>query len=128
MVIRNASNQITYSSKYPPVMWPDAYYDMGAYENYDDSTGEVLSWVSPTGSVSQPMVPLCSLGVQRGDYSRSTNIYTFRKCLESGMKMNGNAISSARARSTGREVALYQYPKAVQASCQLPCIDASYYF
>lgn len=128
MVIRNSSNQVTYSSRYPPVMWPDAYYDMGGYENYDDSTGEILSWVNPTGSVSQPMVPLCSLGVQRGDYSRNNNIYSFRKCLESGMKMSGNAVTSARARSTGREVAVYQYPKAIQAACQLPCIDASYYF
>ncbi|WP_312158139.1 DUF6453 family protein [Pantoea piersonii] len=128
MVIRNAANQVTYSSKYPPVMWTDAYYDMGAYENFDGSTGEVLSWVNPTGSVSQPMVPLCSLGVQRGDYSRNNSIYSFRKCLESGMKMNGNAISTARAKSTGREIAVYQYPKAVQAACQLPCIEASYYF
>lgn len=128
MVIRNASNQVTYSSKYPPVMWTDAYYNVGAYENYDDTTGEVQSWVNPTGTVSQPMVPLCSLGVQRGDYSRSANNYTYRICLEAGLKMSGNAITSARARSTGREVVLYQYPKAVQAACQLPCIDASYYF
>ncbi|WP_312838454.1 DUF6453 family protein [Pantoea piersonii] len=128
MVIRNASNQVTYSSKYPPVMWTDAYYDMGAYENFDGSTGEVLAWVNPTGSVSQPMVPLCSLGVQRGDYSRNNSTYSFRKCLESGMKMNGNAISTARAKSTGKEIAVYQYPKAVQAACQLPCIEASYYF
>lgn len=128
MVIRNASNQVTYSSKYPPVMWPDAYYDLGFYENFDGSTGEVLSWVNPTGSVSQPMVPLCSLGMQRGDYSRDNNGYSFRKCLESGLKMNGNAISTARAKTTGREIVVYQYPKAVQAACQLPCIEASYYF
>lgn len=128
MVIRNAAGQITYSSKYPPVMWTDAYYDVGAYDNYDDTTGEVQAWINPTGSVSQPMIPLCSLGVQRGDFSRSSGTYTFRVCLESGMKMNGNAITSARAKSTGSQVALYQYPKAVQAACQLPCIDASYYF
>lgn len=128
MVIRNASNQVTYSSKYPPVMWTDAYYDIGGYENFDGSTGEVQSWVSPTGSVSQPMVPLCSLGTQRGDYSRNNNNYTFRICLESGLKMNGNAITTARAKSTGREITVYQYPKAIQASCKLPCIDASYYF
>jgi hypothetical protein len=128
MVIRNAAGQVTYSSKYPPVMWTDAYYDIVAYENYDDTTGEIQSWVGPTGFVSQPMVPLCSLGVQRGDFSRSSGIYTFRVCLESGMKMNGNSITSARAKSTLIEAAIYQYPKAVQASCQLPCIDASYYF
>lgn len=43
MVIRNASNQVTYSSKYPPVMWTDAYYDIGGYENFDGSTGEFQS-------------------------------------------------------------------------------------
>ncbi|MBA4822825.1 hypothetical protein H2241_17910 [Pantoea ananatis] len=128
MVIRNAAGQITYSSKYPPVMWPSAYYDFGGYENYDDSTGEVQAWINPTGSVSQPMIPLCSIGCQRGDFSRTSGNYTFRKCLLSGMKMNGNAVTTARAQSTFRDIALYQYPKAVQVACQLPCIDASYYF
>ncbi|WP_205959326.1 DUF6453 family protein [Pantoea stewartii] len=128
LVIRNSQNQVTYSSKYPPVMWPDSYYDFGAYENYDDSTGEVQAWINPTGSVSQPMIPLCSIGCQRGDFSRTSGNYTFRKCLLSGMKMNGNAVTTARAQSTFRDIALYQYPKAVQVACQLPCIDASYYF
>lgn len=128
MVIRNAAGQITYSSKYPPVMWPDAYYNFAAYENFDGSNGEVLSWVNPTGSVSQPMVPLCSIGTQTGDYNRSTDGFTFRKALYAGMKMNGNAVSTARAKTTGWECAKYDYPKAVQAGCQLPCIDASYYF
>ncbi|WP_432372245.1 DUF6453 family protein [Pantoea allii] len=128
MVIRNASNQVTYSSKYAPVMWPDAYYDFGGYENYDDSGGELLSWINPTGSVNAPMIPLCSIGCQRGDFSRTSGNYTFRKCLLSGMKMSGNSVSTARAQSTFRDIALYQYPKAVQVACQLPCIDASYYF
>ncbi|MBE5251831.1 DUF6453 family protein [Mixta mediterraneensis] len=128
MVIRNAANQVTYSSRYPPVMWPDAYYDIPGYENYDDSTGEVLSWANPTGSVSQPMIPLCSLGMQRGDYTRESNGWQYRICLQSGMKMSGNSVSSARARSAGSEILVGTAPKAVQASCRLPCIDASYYF
>lgn len=128
MAIRNAAGVVTFSSKYPPVMWTDAYYAFGAYENYDDSTGEVLSWTNPTGSVQQPMVPLCSLGIQRGDYSRSGSGYTYRKCLLSGLKMSGNSVSTARAKSTFADIVLYQYPKAVQVACQVPCIDAAYYF
>ncbi|WP_324029455.1 hypothetical protein GC087_01345 [Pantoea sp. JZ2] len=128
IAIWNAAGQCVYSSALAPVMWSDAYYDFGSYENYDDTTGEVLSWVNPTGNVAQPMIPLCSLGIQRGDYSRNANNYSYRVCLESGFKMSGNAVSTARARSTGREVVLYQYPKAMQVACQLPCLDASHYF
>ncbi|MDU4128615.1 DUF6453 family protein [Pantoea sp.] len=128
MVIRNAAGQVTYSSKYPPVMWTDAYYDFGFYEDFSGSTGEVQRWVNPTGSVAQPMVPLCSIGLQRGDYSRTSGNYSFRICLYAGFKMNGNAVTTARAKSANSEAAVYMAPKAMQASCQLPCIDASYYF
>lgn len=128
MIIRNSAGQLTYSSKYPPVMWSDAYYSFGGYENYDDSGGEIQNWINPTGSVSLPMLPLCSIGCQRGDFSRTSGNYTFRKCLLSGFKMSGNSVTTARAQSTFRDIALYQYPKAVQVGCQLPCIDASYYF
>lgn len=128
LVIRNASNQITYSSKYPPVMWPDAYYNFPYYYQGDDGGGDYNQWIGPTGNISNPMVPLCTLGFQRGDFNRNSNNYNFRKCLYSGLKMVGNSVTTARAKTTGSDMEVLQYPKAVQVACQLPCIEASYYF
>lgn len=128
LIIRNSAGQITYSSKYPPVAWSDAYYDFGSYQQYGDSSGETLSWVNPTGNVQLPMVPLCTLGLQRGDFNRNAGNYNFRKCLYSGFKMSGNSVSTARAKSTFADIEVYNYPRAVQVACQLPCIDAAYYF
>lgn len=128
LVIRNASGQVTYSSKYPPVMWSDAYYDFGSYFDVSDSTGDRQDWKNPTGNVSLPMVPLCVLGTQRGDWSRSNASYTYRKMLLAGMMMSGNSVTTSRAKSTFSDMPVYTYPKAMQIACQLPCIDASYYF
>ncbi|MDJ0473824.1 DUF6453 family protein [Pantoea eucalypti] len=128
MVIRNAANQVVYSSRYPPVMWTDAYYDFPYYEDFGDPTGDSVRWINPTGNVALPMIPLCSLGVQRGDYTRSNNGYRFRPVLYAGFKMSGNSVSTSRAKSAGVEGAVYMQPRAIQAACQLPCIDASYYF
>lgn len=128
MVIRNASGNITYSSRYPPVMWSNAYYDFGSYFDTGDSTGDRQAWVNPTGNVNQPMVPLCVLGTQRGDNTRSGGNYQYRKMLLSGMMMSGNSVTTSRAKSTGSDMPIYTYPKAMQIACQLPCIDASYYF
>ncbi|CCF10209.1 DUF6453 family protein [Pantoea ananatis] len=128
LVIRNTSGAITYSSKYPPVMWSDAYYDFGSYFDTSDSTGDRQAWINPTGNVTRPMVPLCVLGTQRGDYTRSGGNYQYRKMLLSGMMMSGNSVTTSRAKSTGSDMPIYTYPKAMQIACQLPCIDASYYF
>ncbi|MDJ0087724.1 DUF6453 family protein [Pantoea allii] len=128
LVIRNASGQVTYSSKYPPVMWSDAYYDFGGYYDTSDSTGDRQAWINTTGSVSLPMIPLCVLGTQRGDYTRSGTTYSYRKMLLSGMMMSGNSVTTSRAKTTGSDIPLYTYPRAMQIACQLPCIDASYYF
>lgn len=128
IAIRNAANQVVYSSKYPPVMWTDAYYDFQYYEDFGDSTGDSVRWINPTGNVSLPMIPLCSLGTQRGDYTRTSGTYSFRMVLYAGLKMNGNSVTTSRAKSTGIQGAVYMQPRAIQAACQLPCIDAAYYF
>ncbi|MGP0152170.1 DUF6453 family protein [Pantoea ananatis] len=128
LVIRNAAGQVTYSSKYPPVAWPDAYYNFGYYKLGDDGSGDYLNWVSPTGSVTAPMLPLCTIGFQRGDFNRGTGTYNFRKCLQSGFKMSGNSVSTSRAKTTLGDMEVQIYPRALQVACQLPCIDASYYF
>lgn len=128
LTIRNASGQITYSSKYAPVAWTDAYYSMPGYEEYSGSNGDVNKWVGPTGTVAYPMVPLCTLGFGRGDYSRNQqNIYYFYKSLLTGFKMSGNQITNSRCKPRG-EIERYISPRACAAAVNLPCIDAAYYF
>lgn len=128
LTIRNAKGQITYSSKYAPVAWTDAYYGMPGYEEYSGSNGDVNKWTGPTGSVSLPMVPLCSLGFGRGDYSRNQqNIYYFHRALLTGLKMSGNQVTNSRCKPRG-EIERYISPRACAAAVNLPCIDAAYYF
>lgn len=128
LVIRNAAGQITFSSKFPPVMYRGASYNFSYWQNFDTSGGEILSWTSPAGDVSQPMIPLCSIGLQRGDYSRSQGGWQYRIVLYTGFKMSGNSVSVARARSAGSEAAVTMFVKAMQAACSLPCLDAADYF
>lgn len=132
MVIRNAQNVVTFSSKYPPVIWRGGYFNFQFYRNFDTSGGEVLQWTgvtSPPGiNISQPMIPLCSIGVQRGDYSRSGGTWTYRPVLYSGFKMTGNQVSSARAKSAGTDAPVTLNVKAMQVGCSIPCIDAADYF
>lgn len=127
LVIRNASGQITYSSKYPPVAWPDAYYSMPGYLNYGDQSGDRVNWVSPTGSVSNPMVPLCTLGFGRGDFNRSSGNYNFRRGLLTGLKMSGNQVTTSRCKPVG-DMEVYNRPSDGCAGAKLPCLEASYYF
>ncbi|WP_277971739.1 DUF6453 family protein [Pantoea agglomerans] len=128
LVIRNAAGQVTFSSRFPPVMYRGGAYNFPAWQNFDTSGGEILSWTNPSGSVSQPMIPLCSIGLQRGDYSRSQGGWQYRIVLYSGFKMSGNAVSVARARSAGAEAAVTLFVKAMQVACSLPCLDAADYF
>ncbi|AZS06262.1 hypothetical protein MED16_gp22 [Pantoea phage vB_PagS_MED16] len=132
MVIRNAQGVVTFSSKYPPVIWRGGRYDFQFYRNFDTSSGEVLQWTdvsAPAGvSVAAPMIPLCSIGVQRGDYSRSGGTWTYRPVLYSGFKMSGNRVSSARAKSAGTDAPVTLNVKAMQVGCSIPCIDAADYF
>ena len=132
LVIRNAQGVNTFSSRYPPVMWRGASFNFGYYNNFDTSGGEVLQWTGlsvPAGvSVASPMVPLCSIGVQRGDYSRSDSTWTYRPVLYAGFKMTGNTVSSARAKSAQTDAPITLYVKAMQAACSLPSIDAADYF
>lgn len=128
LTIRNAYGQITYSSKYAPVAWTDAYYTMPGYVEFSDASGDRTQWVSPSGSVSYPMVPLCTLGFGRGDYTRSVGSnYKFRHCLYTGFKMSGRSITNSRAKPTS-EIEIYLSPRAASAAVNLPCIDAAYYF
>lgn len=132
LVIRNAQGVNTFSSRYPPVMWRGAAFNFAFYRNFDTNGGEVLQWTGvsvPSGvSMSAPMIPLCSIGVQRGDYSRSTTTWSYRPVLYAGFKMTGNTVSSARARSAGTDAPTSLFVKAMQVGCSLPSIDAADYF
>lgn len=43
------------------------------------------------------MLPLCSLGIQRGDYSRNANNYSYRVYLESVFKMSGKRCVNCKS-------------------------------
>lgn len=127
MVIRNSAGVITFSSRYAPVMWTGGTYNFPAYENTDTSDGEVLQWISPSIAMSQPMIPLCSIGSQSGAQTRSDGTWQYRPIMYSAFKMDGYQVSCARGPTTG-EGAKTLSPKAMQVGCSIPCIDASNYF
>jgi len=86
IVIHNAAGQITFSSKCAPAKWNGVVFTMSGFKNYDTSNGEILSWSGISdGSISgAPMVPLCSIGMQTGDYIRAS---TYRPIMYAGMEM-----------------------------------------
>lgn len=127
VVIRNASNTITYSSKYAPVIWRGGYFGIPGYVENDTGGASKIQWIGSSGNVSQPMVPIGSYGFQCGDYS-TTGTYPQKVALYSGLLMSGNSISTYRAKSAGGSVYYYQYPVRAQMSYNLPCLDASDYF
>lgn len=127
LVIRNAAGQNTFTSRYPPIMWKGYSYNFPSYENYDTSDGEVLQWVGPSAAMSQPMIPLCSIGTQSGDQIRSDNTWQYRAIMYAAFKMDGYSVSCARGPSAG-EGAKTLSPKAMQVACSIPCIDAIDYF
>lgn len=128
LVIRNSAGEITYSSKYAPVKWSGAYYNMPGFERYDSTGGGYEQWVSPSGNVSLPMLPLCSIGFQRGDSTRQGRTWNFSPVLYSGFKMSGNRVTSYRARTADSSAPIGLYPSYFEVSCRIPCIDAIDYF
>lgn len=127
VVIRNASNVITYSSKYPPVIWRGGMYSFPYYLENSTGSASKVSWVTATGNVSQPMVPLGCYGFQCGDYATS-GTYPKKVALLSGLLMSGNSVSTYRAKPAGGSIYYYQYPVMAQAGISVPCIDAADYF
>lgn len=128
MVIRNAAGQITFSTKFPPVMWGGAYYAIPAERDYGGGGDGAKNWINPTGSVTAPMIPLCQMGTSRGDYGRSAGGYTYRIVMKTGFVMNGNSVSVCRTVSAGGESVDFQSPRRQIAAANLPCLDAALYF
>ncbi|WP_241610309.1 DUF6453 family protein [Rosenbergiella epipactidis] len=126
ILIRNAAGQITFSSKYAPAKWNGAAFNMSGFKNYDTSNGEILSWSGISGGsiAGAPMVPLCSIGMQTGDYNRAS---TYRPIMYAGMKMNGSQVTSARGAGNVGDLKIGDV-KAMQVACSLPALDTADYF
>lgn len=127
VVIRNASGVITYSSKYPPVIWRGGYFGFPYYLENDTSTGWKIQYIGASGNVSQPMVPLGCYGFQCGDFN-STGTFPQKVALYSGLLMSGNSVSTYRAKPSGTSVYKDFAPVRAQMGYNLPCIDAADYF
>jgi len=126
-IIVNASNQITFSSAWPPVIWRGSTYSFPYYVENDTGWGAKIQWNGSSGNVSQPMVPLGSFGFQCGDWSAS-GTYPYKVALRSGLLMSGNSVSTYRAKNGVGTVYYYTYPCRAQAGLTIPCIDAADYF
>ncbi|WP_241609698.1 DUF6453 family protein [Rosenbergiella australiborealis] len=126
ILIRNSSGQITFSSKYAPAKWNGASFNMNGFKSYDTNNGEILSWSGVSGGViyGSPMVPLCSIGMQTGNFNRASK---FRPVMYSGMKMNGSQVTSSRGAGGVGDILIGDI-KAVQISCSLPALDTADYF
>lgn len=127
VVIRNSQNVITYSSKYPPVIWRGGMYAFDYYRENSTGSPAKISWINPTGNVALPMVPLGCYGFQCGDYSTSGS-FPQRVALYSGLLMTGNSVSTYRAKPASGSIYYYQYPVRAQMGLSIPCIDAADYF
>lgn len=127
-VIRNATNQITFSSAWPPVIWRGGTFTFGFYIQTTTGSSGLVSWVGAAGNVALPMVPLGSYGFQCGDWA-STGTYPMRKTLLSGLLMSGNSVSTYRAKpGQAGDIYFNSYPSRGQAGITIPCIDAADYF
>lgn len=127
VLIRNASGVITYSSKYPPVIWRGGYFGFPYYLENSTSQGAKIQWVGASGNVALPMVPLGSYGFQCGDYT-TAETYPKRVCMYSGLLMSGNSVSTYRAKPANGMIYYQNYPVMGQIGYNLACLDAADYF
>lgn len=121
-IIRNAQGVTTFSSKYMPVIYKGGSYNFGAYLESDTGNPAKDQYISVTGSVSRPMIPLCSLGFMCGDYA-TTGDTGQRPILYSGFKMSNYQVTTYRAKPTGQSLAYrYSYVRG-QTAFNLPVLD-----
>lgn len=127
IVIRNAQNQITFSSALPPVIWRGGVFNLPYYLEVNTNGSPKIEWYSAQGNVSLPMVPLGCYGFQVGEYTQG-GTYPSKPAIYSGLLMSGGAISTYRAKPADVNVYYQTYPCRNQAGLQLPCLDAADYF
>lgn len=115
LVIRNGFGKITYSSKYPPLMFRNMTFTVNRIP------GE---YVSLSGT-NKPMIPLCCLGSQRSDEVFNGN---YRQAYKCGLKMVNNSVTVWRAFAQARYDGNYSSFQFEVSPQPLPYIDANDYF
>lgn len=121
-IIRNAQGVTTFSSKYMPVIYKGGYFSFPYYKEVTTGSAAKEQYISVTGPVSRPMVPLCCLGFMCGDFATSGQNGT-KPVLYSGFKMSGGRVTTFRASPAGVELA-YQFKESrAQVACVLPVLD-----
>lgn len=143
MIIRNSQGQVTFSTKYPALQWRGASYNFSYYESFDSNRNEQLRWVGPSGNVSQPMIPLCSIGKQTNTDDDQSGIpagFTGMHGVYAAFMMRGdNAVSCCRGSRDNLLPDNYNWagpgngimtmsPTVFNTAVNLPCIDATDYF
>lgn len=121
-IIRNAQGVTTFSSKYMPVIWKGGTYNFPSYLQVDTGSSAREQYISVTGNVSRPMIPLCSLGFMCGDYSTPGD-QGLKPVMYSGFKMSGYRVTTYRAAPVGQSIAYrYTYCRG-QVAFSLPVLD-----
>lgn len=121
-IIRNAQGVTTFSSKYMPVIYKGGYYSFPYYKELTTGSSAKEQYISVTGPVSRPMIPLCSLGFMCGDFATSGD-QGLKPVLYSGFKMSGYRVTTYRAAPAGLQIA-YRYKESrAQVAYNLPVLD-----
>ena len=121
-IIRNAQGVTTFSSKYMPVIWKGGTYNFSAYLEVDTGSSAKEQYVTVSGPVSRPMVPLCSLGFMCGDFATAGD-QGLKPVMYSGFKMRANRVTTYRAAPIGQSIAYrYTYCRG-QVAFSLPVLD-----
>ncbi|CDG46884.1 DUF6453 family protein [Serratia symbiotica] len=115
IVIRNSEGRITYSSKYPPLMFRNMKFLV------DRIPG---NYVTLSGT-EKPMIPLCCVGSQRSEEIFNGN---YRNIYQCGFKMMGNAVTVWRAFLQASYDGNYSSFEFEVCPQPLPYIDANDYF
>lgn len=127
IVVRNAANQVTFSSALAPVIWRGGSVNFPFYIENDTGNPAKVQWNACSGNISQAMVPLGNYGFQCGDFV-STGTYPTRVALRSGLLMTGNSVSTYRAQPGPGSIYYQTYPVRGQMGVTIPVIDAADYF
>lgn len=121
-IIRNAQGVTTFSSKYMPVIYKGGTFNFPYYLEIDTGSAAKEQYISVTGNVSRPMIPLCSLGFMCGDFATSGDLGT-KPILYSGFKMSNYRVTTYRAAPSGIRMPYRYKPSRCQVAYNLPVLD-----
>lgn len=121
-IIRNAQGVTTFSSKYMPVIYKGGSYNFSSYLEVDTGSAAKEQYISVTGPVSRPMIPLCSLGFMCGDFATAGDL-GLKPVLYSGFKMSGYRVTTYRAAPAGVQMPYRYKASRAQVAYNLPVLD-----